>query len=885
MVRGFLVLGFGALLAALLATVVWLLPGRPRTPVPEALVPKSPGAVAALDAVAKDDAAPASTKAPDAPAPQRVEVPAVEAAPEPSVQVRVVGPDGTALPGVTVRYYGAFAAAPMDAAARQEFNRLSHDHEAQLQRFGQEAVADAQGIARWPWRAVDRTSWLVGARHGDDWGEDWILANAAATVVHDLQLWPDLSCTVRVLDARQQPAAGVLLEAAYLQGADAAQTSPRPSTHSLAVTDAAGAAVVAHLQTWARSILARGAARPAMIRPRLPGVDVGQEIDTARPPPEPVVLYLPPTGAIAITVHDALGKAAIGNGIRMVEEPRPEQPRIFYASTDDQGVATYARVGLARQWRLYVQLDASSRSLERVIDGPKSAGEVVPVSIAADLAPVLCGQLLAAGKPAAGVRFQVMADGQQVAIDAAQTDGEGRFRVAASHGKWLDRPLTEVQCRGVDMRGGSDGRVASWRGQLTLSAGDHDLGALELREQPVVAAGRLQTSTGSIAPDLFIWIEAATGDAERPWQSLSLDKQLQKDGSFAFYGAASTTALRLRVDSRCDYLPVAPLPFVAGARDLLVKLERGGSVKASAVVGTYLAGWSVVPELVPMAAVAPAAGIIRFEPGSDASVPKQREFMKDDPAEIAYTWPAVAPGRYRLLLRTRGVTVPLVEVADIVVQDGECNSEARLQHLQLPGLKAITLKLPQAAALLAARREGVGMPQGAGVVFVLDGDLPTDQCVQVDGMVMLAATRPLDLLVRLHGYRDKVLRAVFEDQTVELEPGIAVALTCAGLAVPEGAKLQCTLAPVEDPLSAAHSWVYSPAAGGSLAHPVYTSPAVTSVFADGRAEFALNAPGRYRLSAQFLGADGKLQPLAIGPAEFGVGETGGSFAVQVQLPK
>lgn len=892
MARSHLVLGFGALLALALALAVWLLPARESLPRPAAATAAASAAAAA--AVRGEGAASMPTPGESgAEALLRREAtlagPAAGSAADagPQVQVRVLGPDGKALAGLTVRYLlPQEAGKGLDDAGRTEMARLRFDGEAMLQRFGSEAVTDARGIARWPRREVESSWWQVGARHGEDWGETWIPSKAAADEVHELRLSADRSLAIRVLDAQGQPAAGVPLAASYRRGGEGSNQGIA-GAQELGVTDADGNAVARHLQVWSYLVDARGFVLPILVRPRLPGVEVGHEVDAAMPPRDPVVLYLPPTGVVEVTVRDGLGEpAAKGTKVTILPEPRDEDGRkAWTAAADDHGVCVFPRVGLGQQWRVILQ---GEQRQELVFSGPRAGGEVVRVVLQPETTPVLTGQLSADGKPAAKARFLLISAEGAPAREPTETGDDGRFRIVASNGAWLGKHLTTVTCRGVDARGQYDGRVASWNGDLLLRAGEHDLGVVTFVEEPIVVAGRLLTTSGTLGQrQPGVWVEAATGDAEKPWRAVSLSRRLQPDGTFECRGQAPNAPLRLQVWTKGAWLPVPPVRFGVGERFLQVKLEQGGSVKASVVAGSYEIGFCLQPLLVPVTPVLPPAGgiFVRYGVETDPMVPLQHEIVRDHPLEEGFTWPAVAPGRYRLQVRTRTVPTVLLEIADVVVVDGECNEEPRLQHLQVPGLRFLKLTLPQAQSILAEQQKRPSGIGGAGVVFVLEGDTPTDQCMQVDGLVFFASARPLDLLVRLIGYRDRIVRGLFEDQTIELEPGIAVELRADALELPPGGTLSLMLSPIDDALTAAKSWIYSPAAGGSSADSIYRTSAVAAKFADGSARFALPAPGRYRVTAQLQSGDGKPQTVAVEPGEVAVGDSGGSFAVHVALPK
>lgn len=799
-----------------------------------------------------------------------------------SEQVRVLGLDGAPLAGVELRYSGPGTGPDAAAAEAAEFRRLRYDVESLLERFGRAATTDAAGIARWP-RVDRRGFWTCGVRVGDAWGQVGFATTEAAGTVHDLQLQLDVALAVRVLDARQQSAADVLLEAAFASSGTSALGVGMPRRIELGLTDGDGNLLARHLQTWRDDVTPRGSRLPVALRVRLPWVDVEQEVDVASPPAQPVVLYLPPTGAVEVEARDDLAQPLASVRVSIDEEPRRESSRALTVATDREGRCRFPCIGLGGRLRLFLHLQQQPQ-LEQVVDGPRHAGEVVRVVLQPPPTPTLSGSLTFAGQPAAGVRFVLLADGSRLSGRIQPTDAEGRFRVAVTE-QAAGKRMTAIECNLVDEKGNPDGRAGSWSGDLLLTPGEHDLGLLELRAAPLLAAGRLVTRSGTLPPGVGCIVEAATGDGERPWQSIPLrSRRLDADGTFELRGTAPNAPLRLRVETFCQCLPVPPLPFAAGAEDLRVELRQGGSVRASFLVGSYVAGFCLQPQLLPMAGASNEAVVARFTPGIDRAVPVKQEIVGEQPVEQACTWAALTPGRYRLLVGTRGMPTPLLQIDDVVVRDGECNEEARLQRLPLPGLKVLQLQLPQAAAIL---REAADWSRGAGIVCALDGETCAEQCWQVDSpLVVLASARPLDLLVRLTGHRDRVLRAVFEDQTIELQEGIAVTLQVAREGEGAGAAtdaegLGFRLTSLDDPLAAVQSWIYSPAAGGSLRNPRARAPSVHAPLLGDTAKLLVCRPGRYRLTARRQLPGGGEETLVCEPSELAVGEAGGTFAVRV----
>lgn len=504
----------------------------------------------------------------------------------------------------------------------------------------------------------------------------------------------------------------------------------------------------------------------------------------------------------------------------------------------------------------------------RLVVGPKGAHERVAVPLAPARAPMLVGRLLRDGAPAKSTAVSVEIGEAAAGAGTPTTDDEGRFRIALA-ATWLDRRIDAMQFEAREDHG-------TWRGELVLSAGDHELGDIVLVPLPVIVAGALVGAGGSAAPQgagLAIQHEPAGGDA---WQWAKVSLPRKPDGTFLARGDVPRGALRLVVFGN-NFAPVAPLPFVAGARDVRIELRAGGSLRAAARVGSPIAGHCMEPLLVPADATTPASVLVPLDLQLDSRVPAERRFVRDEPLTQQWTWPALAPGRYRLEVRLRGQRDPSLVVPDLIVADGERNEDPRCQDLTIAGLQTIHITVPQADTA-----ERSSPTSGGGFVFVLDGDEPTARCVQLDGsLAFFTVTRPLDVLVRVPGCRDKVVRGIIADTTVGLEPGIPVVLRSAGQAAPVG-EITWSLTPLDDRAAAVRAVIYSPAAGGSLPIPLYEGTGASAVAATAGATLRVCAPGRYRITARVkTTADGE-RLAACEPAEVQVPADGCAVAVTVR---
>ncbi|HEX5052832.1 MAG TPA: hypothetical protein VFZ65_13730 [Planctomycetota bacterium] len=793
------------------------------------------------------------------------------------VQLRVLGSDGVPLAGIAVRYTSEGEAQIARATlAADEPARLGDDSEELLRRFGAVATTDTAGIARWPWHEQARASWHCVARHGDDFGETWVSMKELAATVHELELHGDVRFVVGVENAARQPASDVPLRARFEMRTE----GDKESAMQLGRTHTDGRFTASHVQAWSPGITPRGAMLPATIETDLPGITIGREIDVARPPAEAVRLTLPPAGSIEVTVRNAFAEPA-PNELCSIIEAAAAPGHAHCITTDASGIARFPFVGLGRRWRFLglgpgwrVAREHSAPDPEHVIEGPRTTGEVVRVALQPDPVPVLLGQLLRDGSAATETEFEMFSAGEHVAW-GQRTDAEGRFRVALRH-SWRDKVLTEVVicCSSGDH--GYDGTSATWRGQVVASVGPHDLGGLHLQPDPVLCEGQLVASGPATRNDVRLRLETVSPPSPGASGALSVRPRHDPDGHFAFFGKAPEAALQIAVETRNKYLPVAPVPFVAGARDLRIELQSGGSVRASIVAGSHVASFCLQPMLVPIGRQVAMPDHARFFPQLDPRLPCEHAFVRDDPLETAYTWPAVVPGSYRLEIHTRNVRRPMLVIPDVVVVDGERNEDPRLQHLVVPGLHTVEITLPQADLV-----DSPPGTRGRGAIFVLEGDEPGEQCWQVDSKTaVFAAAQPLDLLVRLYGHRDRIVRGIVADQTIELEPGLPATLRCEGFAPPVGSTVELSLESLDDTATNSNASVFSAAAGG--VGPPYRLRPFAADLAAGEAKVLLPAPGRYRVAASLCAADGGKVALDVAPALLTIGAAGGEFAVALR---
>jgi hypothetical protein len=760
--------------------------------------------------------------------------------------------------------------APADhALANREAQRLSYDARAWLARFGSKAQAGANGCAEVPLPEIPaeltRRSIHVCASHGEDFGEAWILVADAAAREHVLTLARDLHFAIEVTDHRGAPAADMIVVARWIAhdptfGADSIERQP------LGITDDGGRARACHVQAWRARVAPKGGGARVMVGVDLPGLDaVGTEVDLDRLPAQAVQLRLPALGSLAVAVTGPLPANTRAEITPQLLAPGWPRASWHAVQVDGAGEGVYAHVALQQRWRVQLIPQRQVQTLA----GPTREGErvVAHFHYVAPLAVV--GRILHVGTPLAGAEFGWTAcvDDERTA-SASKTDADGRLRItlpeAAPGARLVRLSLTYAP----PPLGGNDAGV--WTGattpSITLRAPTTDVGDVVLHAAPVLLAGRVLGDGDRKDTHL----EIAAGDVvELPQPHLTLTPE----GEFTFHGAAPAGGLALVVTSP-HHLPVAPIPFTAGQRELTVTLVRGATVSADFVVGEEIAFITLAPRLLPHDHRDRAELASRDGRGNDGverdsfnrALPQPRgpATLSHDPVTFRYHWRGLPPGRYRLELLSYAnqslladaVGIEVAAGAHVTVPPVDLASSVRHIRVGLRGIDADT----------QAERRGP-----LGYVFPWRGDTAPERGFAFDGIRAFVAVRaPIDLQLDIKGFRRQILRGVFAHVDVDLVPGIPVQVNVAAGAVGE---LLLDLTPETPPGTA-----FSPASG-----LVVAADMTQRLAAHGGGGFFTRvcAPGNYKLRARVRDSSGFVRACDVAPDAVRVLEAGASVTVRV----
>jgi hypothetical protein len=753
------------------------------------------------------DATPAAEATAEAPAalanpdPARSDAPALADAELPPIPADARWAEVLVLDKATKQPVEGAEATWWDETAYQQVAKLPEaergafytDSDRLAQRWARRGRSDRDGKLR---VHIGKQWTVVQARHGGRYGATSLQADGMPPKDgHRVLLELDCTLRVHVVDAIGQPAVDVALS---LENHDPDRDQAMYVGGELR-TDANGMATFAHVQN--RRTVQWGAKAGQQITQwrlfvAIPGLEMPPIlIDAVQVPSEPVEVQLPPTGRLR-------AKATMGGqplaGLQMAYHLGPKDDamasnRAAHAPIDPDGWVRFRHVALGKT--LFVMARQSAASVIREVPGPTLPGQ--EVELAFDLAGesiVITGRLLGEdGEPVAsqtvGGTYDATRSSGGVVI---QTDAAGRFVWwIAGDGARRDATLRLNQL------------AFEWRSPAAIAlrvevpprdlvVGTNDLGTLRFGTAELIVGGRFSFDTPGTARTWFYVKQAAApprpSDPEQ-WEHVhGLMVDVQEDGRFEVRGKLAPGRQRIEVQGT-HHLPVAPVEFTIGTRDLVIPVQRGVPLKASCLLPDGISAHLVALRLQPQAAA----------PG-DAK-PRETMWRHDDPllaqsqAEVdgatPYAWAALPAGAYTLRVETSGLPEPFLEIPDVVLPLPE-GGDPRLQDIDLR----------ERMTALRVRFEWMGTqpPRHKAPVMFL---LPQADEQEWLGLplsdretVLPMPTRALDLLVACEDFQPVTLRGVLGSATVTMSPWPTVPVTFQGLeALPAGAFLHVSARP------------------------------------------------------------------------------------------
>jgi len=591
-------------------------------------------------------------------------------------------------------------------------------------------------------------SWTVFARHDGQWGYVFVPI-ARARTPKTIELRPDITIRARVIDSSDRPVAGIhvaLTDEGYVD---------RLTSGAFAMTkEPDGVATFEHAQTrvqpdWGEE----GVVLLSCPTPQ----PVFESLRFAEPPAEPIVLRLPATGSMLITLVDE-DKRPIrdpaGTVYASLRQQTKSGQRSFWLRFDGPRLEL-SHVGLGLSFRLVLNSPGVSGTLD--FDGPKAWGERVEQFLVVDRHPTLSGRLVDEhGVPQKGYWYAThMQPARGYWNDYFETSEDGRFHVSIP--KLFGNRKTR---RGVLFRRTlPNRRQQAWidLDRREVLPGRNELGDVVLRPAPVLVQGRVVDDTGSGVGNVRLNVyQGSEGDS---WPVAGLDGDHDKsaaDGSFEIRSHHIGEHLLLRGETEGNHGRL--LPFDAGRRDLTYVLPRVGEAVMPLRLGDGVT----------------ARDLLFFRhnrrTGQTRAYVSHYVFAGD-----VVRWSGLHPAIYDFGVRMLGVPEPLVTITGIEIEGGK-TTKLPAQELS-PKLHTLHVTITD---LAGNRVERANVVIDARPEDRLRAALPT----KLGELTLRVPKLPVTLLVLAPGFRRKLVRGVADDVLIRLEPGLEVALE---VKLPEGA--------------------------------------------------------------------------------------------------
>jgi hypothetical protein len=490
---------------------------------------------------------------------------------------------------------------------------------------------------------------------------------------------------VQVVDAEGQPVAGVPVG---IRNPSARHADPDSFTVSTEGPN--GIAHVAHLQSrlYGKSPPTAVLAHVATI-----GFDaLGETVEFANLPAQPVKLVLPACGSVVVRMHDSEGHGISTEFLNLASSSELEEggtisfgARAFEPSIIEQGRAVYPFVPIG----LEICVDAFSHGLMAHAKGagPKISREQVTIDL--DLGParpVLTGRLLdEAGSTVANceIQFQFEGKGEHGATMSetypSRTDDDGGFR--ATMGLAPSPEIAGTLTVRPDCAGYGNGEEVRITLDARIHAGENDFGDLIVHAAQILVRGRVIDDLGLPVALALIGgevLESSAGKAQ--WRSSSaLGTNSMSDGTFSVNGTAPAGRMRFFAQSS-GYVEGERIEASAGASDVTIVMTR-----ASRITGKVLLDEGA----------SPAQISIRVERASGtqeqvmlARIRERAQVKPDGTFEVDN----VRPGQSDLVFSVAGQKQPILVIEALVLRAGEKATDARLEAVDLRGKLAAPAK-------------------------------------------------------------------------------------------------------------------------------------------------------------------------------------------------
>ncbi|MFO1054761.1 MAG: carboxypeptidase-like regulatory domain-containing protein [Planctomycetota bacterium] len=570
-----------------------------------------------------------------------------------------------------------------------------------------------------------------------------------------LALDPPTELRVRVVDAAGTPYAEVPLSVVMPQNSAARSLWSGSSA-------ADGIATIPSLRQRARMIAGGGPIDGIVLKARLevPFVPIPApaEFTLGALPKQPIDLVLPPHGSIRVQLdaNPSAGPLTASFVMNVIAPLAPgETPQNPPSLTTVEGACRFPVVGLGLKLRIDVRRGGAADAQQIECMGPVAEGQEVVVRVPLPEGNAVVARLVDVKREPLRktmVGLDVAASREGSSSSSGQgltTDGEGRVRIPIEDG------LGPLATRTISFSHRATGRDARVILPKPLPSGTIDLGDVVLDEPLPLIAGRVCNAKDEAVAGAEVSVENEDNARARS----------DAKGAFTIRSRVTPNELRLRVSAK-GFIDGRFGPFAVGARDVVLRLEQGGSISGKALVDEL----GVPVDL----------RVVLTQAGIESRYPEERDLR-----DLGFSFDSLAPGTYAVELHVAGRVQPLAVQEGVAVRSGERSElppfdlRGRLRAVRFDVVDADGGAVSEAKALVldeteSDRHEGVLVRSGHGCVV-------TDRA-QVD-LFVFAEGRCATKVVAL---RDG------ERITLAPSPKIVVSLA-AGLHAPQGCQIavQC----------------------------------------------------------------------------------------------
>jgi len=684
------------------------------------------------------------------------------------IEVRTIDADTQqAIPGAAVYWYDDEVTKRAASDAEQQgttmqWNLSRRDPEYIGTTYGWRTHSDQRGIARVHQTPSTRVVARAGNRYGTaSVGRDLLPPRGGHRVVLEI----DRELRVQVLDHAGRPVPDIPV-AVGGYNADGKQSYLLDWAAQAETSAPDGIASLRHLQRAGEQQGAAGIAswRVLVYVPGLANVSAPFAIEA--PPAEPVVLRLPPGGALRVRVEVPATERS--QGMVLVSRDRRERSkedsmywfddqRSLSQRVDADGVAYIPWVPLGSSFQVRYSHPQSGLNLTQTIQGPQAADAVIEVVLRPSPEQIqLVGRLLDEQQlPLPNTNGVLQLTGPNLGHhERLRTDADGHFQVR------IRRPGNDAKAETIRFQVAREGQPAlvAVLPPRPLQAAIEDFGEITMAVEPLVVGGRWSApgKPRDWRPALRVEAYRERQGKEPEWRRANeqLAHHLDEEGNFAIYGKLPPGRYRLALGSN-QHLPHDPVEFPLGKADLQIELASGGMLRA-----TVLLPKQINEE--------PIGTLVPSPQSSLPDAMRQRLQTNGNLTEGRWqlTWPSLPPGTYQLEIGFASLPRPVVSVPEVVVPLPSEGDE-RLVDIDLsPLLRTVAVQL------FAADGEPINAHRYVGIFL-----LPQDGEQELRGAAywgkdtrVLLPREPVEVMVAAQGYRPRTVACGGDQLEVRLEP-------------------------------------------------------------------------------------------------------------------